>query len=267
MEITDAAIIDEYRSRPFELIERRLAQTHDHLASAPIDVLATAIRLSTINSICSVNTHVDAHERGTIAVWEALQDGVTDQETLADAVNQSTPTGDAHVMYYNEKARWISENLLAVDYTDLAATLRDDGIVPCQQQLVDEVDGLGNRKAAFTLANLGFTDAACIDGTIERAFGVQRGTTEGRWNSVNPFDTTVAERYYDRVEQLRAETPRASTELSPYLWQWTTWQVSRDEGFVAHDPWFLLLDELLEADIFAPLPNNTEQQSTQPTQW
>lgn len=252
MTITDATIIDEYRARPFDMIECRLEATRAHLDSAPLDVLATAIRLSTINSILSLNTHVHAHERGTIAVWQALEDGVTALDELSEAAHQSTPSGRNHVMYYNQKAEWIQTNLIDVDYTELGRLLRSDGIKACQQALVRQVEGLGNRKAAFSLANLGYTDAVCIDSVMERAFEVRSGTTEGRWSAINPFDTAVTDRYYDRVETLQAETPEASAQLEPYIWQWAAWSAERTDGFNMHDGWFLLLDTLLDADIFTP---------------
>jgi len=251
--IDDEAILTEYQRRPFELIEHRLSATRNYLVDAPEDVVGTALHLSSINSIMSLNTYVHAHERATASVWDAIQSGQTDREALGERAHQQTPDGSKHVMYYDSKARYVHNNLLAVDWVELARLLRDEGVHACQQQLVDDVMGLKNRKAGFTLANLGFTDACCMDSIMERAFDVQSGTSAGRWDTIYPFDTTVTERYYDRVDELRAETPQASATLDRYCWQWAAWSTHRNDGFAVHDPWFLVLDSILPVDVFDPV--------------
>lgn len=249
--ITDDEIMTTYDRYPFELVESRLATTRETLEDTPIDVLATALQLSATNAIISMNTNVQAHERATIAVWNAIDDGVTDPAALASAMDLRSPDGKHAVMYYNQKAKMLNANLLTVDWVDIAETLREEGSRACQQELVDEVTGLKTRKAGFTLANLGWTDACCMDSIMERAFAIKSGTTDGRWDAKHPFATKVVDRYYDRIDDLRAETPEAA-DLERYLWQWAAWTSARDDGFATHDPWFLLLDDLLEVDVFEP---------------
>lgn len=249
--IADADILDEYQYRPFDLIEYRLDTVRTHLLDAPLDVVATALTISSINSIISASTHVKAHERATLNVWDIIQSGPVSVEALTTALDTSDPTGSHHVMYYNNKAEMIHRNILDVDFVALAELYQTDWL-DCQQQLVRDVTGLGNTKAAFTLANLGVTQAACIDSVMHRAFDAT-----SHFDAVRPFETVVTERYYDRVDRLRELTPEASEQMDRYIWQWCAWSVARNDGFTVHDPWFMLLDELLEPNVFDPPTHTT----------
>lgn len=249
MTITDKAVLEEYNARPYKHVEHRLKNIRDHLLDAPRDVVATAIHLSTVNSIISTSTHVKAHERGAIAAWEHLQAGNTSKEALAEALDLRSQNGKHAIMYYNNKAEYIQDNLIEVDYDALAKLYQNELWFELQGEMARNVTGLQNVKAAFTMANLGVTEAACMDRIMHSAFEVG---DHARFDAKDPFGTAVVDRYYERVEKLRAETPRSAEKLDRYIWQWAAWAAHRDAGFTMHDPWFLLLDTVLDIDVFTP---------------
>lgn len=226
----------EHNQPIYDEIQAKLDGVRDVVETAPMFLASQIMMMGDVYSIISANTHVDAHE---LAYTRLMSEDASDLDTIQEILGSTRATGEhAHaVMYYNNKAKYIVDNLQIVDYTQQVKMLREGEIDELHRYKVDHVKGIGMRKAAFSLAITGVTEKMCIDSNVARMFGIP---------DEDVYDGVVVEKYEAECERLRDQAPELVDEVSNFLWQWLVFDVAREVGVTTHDPWFLSLPGMEE---------------------
>lgn len=143
----------------------RLDQVKNKYLSSPPDEQEAMIKASYVNAIISQQTQVHLHEEA----WQRWIDG----EPVTDAMKAGG------VQYYDQKGRgefpgnvgWIHDGLANEAVWEMAREkLEMKKPNAAHEVLLDSATGLSQRKAPFTLANLGFTQKMCIDTNVGQLF-------------------------------------------------------------------------------------------------
>ena len=159
------------------------------------------LKFSYLNSVFSVQTPVERHERALRLVVR----GRTPREALIEA----------SAGHYDKKGSSTMQTLADDDlWNDVLGHLANDRIDAAHHRLLD-AGWLGTAKAPFTLANLGFVQKMCIDANVAR---VMKGTNPSQRISVDEYEGLCAD--------IQAMFPDLAEFLEPYELQWVIfdWQ-------------------------------------------
>jgi len=96
--------------------------------------------------------------------------------------------------------------------------LQADNIDKAHRILIDKIKGLGAKKAAFTLAMLGYTGKMCIDTNVAQIAGLEE-----------EYTGVVIDRYEQQCKAVREQFNTLSEELPPFMVQWVLFDTQREE--------------------------------------
>lgn len=224
----------ERHAPAYDYIQNRLDQLQQGIRDAPDVVGQQLLFLADTYALITSNTAVEAHDLAFA--------GIAQQPTDADHVaaqlkpeNTRARIGNQVVLYYNNKAEYIRHNLRTVEYDKQYQLFCDGQYDALHEMKVDQVKGISETKAAFSLAMSGVTDKACLDSNMVDAFEID---TNLELVDVDEYDQLVAD--------AMAATGQLGEELSPFLWQWVVWDHWRDSAVTTHDSWFLGAESALQ---------------------
>lgn len=239
----DATITAQYRAHRavYDGIEAQLDRVHEAVCEAPRLVAKTLLFMADTYAIISASTSVGVHE---LAFVEAVAEGTP--AGIERALTETRARGDQSwaVVYHNNKARYIADNLESVDYDRHLDAFRAGEVDRLHRLKVDEVTGLGVNKAGFSLAMCGITEKMCVDTNVARFAGLDPDE--------DVPETVVIDRWEAFCADLREgiDTIVHEDGVSPYLWQWVAFNARR--GTVeTHDPWFLTVADATGREVLA----------------
>lgn len=242
----DAQIVAQYERHQgvYDAIEDKLTRIREVIETGPREVAETMLFLADTYALISAQTSVDAHELGFVRVVHA--------ESMAEVREVLEETraneGSTAIMYYNNKADFIEYNIKYVDYGHHLDLFRNGKIDELHRRKLDEVKGVQMNKAGFSLAMCGVTEKMCVDANVARFFGLDPDNVD------DVPSTVVVDRWDQFCKDLRRRAPTLldDYDVSPYIWQWVTFDCQREVGVESHDPWFLTVDGATDGDVLGP---------------
>lgn len=124
------------------------------------------------------------------------------------------------VNYWKNKTQYIRETETRFEAIDNTIDLLMDGkIDKAHRKIVDTFKGVSTKKAAFTLAMLGYTEKMCIDTNVRQMAGL---------SEEEEYTGVVIDRYESQCSKVRDRFPQLSEELAPFMVQWVLFDSIRE---------------------------------------
>jgi thermostable 8-oxoguanine DNA glycosylase len=200
-------VMNHYRHNEstYDSISAQLEETKEQFLSASRATQIRMLQQSHSFAVISVQTPVEIHESAFSQLW------------ATDSPSQELDDALASVNYRNQKSEYIRHSLRnGHKWSDVADLLEEGNIDSAHKMILDEFKGVGPAKAPFTLSMLGFTEKMCVDANIINAMGLD-----------GHVSTVVVEKYDSICDNLRAKMPSLREMVSPFLWQWITFDYQR----------------------------------------
>lgn len=161
---------------------------------------------SYIFAVISVQTPLDIHE-------QAFHSYITGDRELENEDMKK-------VNYWKNKISYIRETEVKFEQVDQAIELLEDGkIDQAHRHIADHFKGVSTKKAAFTMAMLGFKSRMCIDTNVKQMAGL---TDEQEYTGV------VISKYEKQCKEIRSKFGDLNKELSPFMVQWVLFDSIRE---------------------------------------
>jgi len=200
-------VMNHYRNNKsaYESISTDLSETKEAFFSADRSQQIRMLQQSHSFAVISVQTPVEIHESAFTQLW------------ATDEPHENIQSALESVNYRNQKERYIRHSLRNGHlWSDVADMLENGDIDSAHKMILDEFKGVGPAKAPFTLSMLGFESKMCIDANIINAMGLD-----------GHVSTVVVEKYDSICERLQAKIPSLSSLVSPFMFQWITFDYER----------------------------------------
>lgn len=193
-------------SSTYNGISFKLAAIQRNFLNARRDTQRRMLLDSYIFAVISVQTPLDIHEQAF--------------HTYTNNGRELDNPDMKKVNYWKNKSQYIRETETKFEAIDDTIDLLEDGqIDKAHRKIVDQFKGVSTKKAAFTLAMLGYTQKMCIDTNVRQMAGL---TKEQEYTGV------VIERYEDQCEDIRNKFPELDKEVSPFMVQWVLFDSIRE---------------------------------------
>lgn len=154
-------------------------------------------------AVLSIQTPVDIHE----SAFKELE-GLGQPSNKLQKVN-----------YWKSKMEWINDAASKTNVLNSVINeLQADNIDKAHRILIDKIKGLGAKKAAFTLAMLGYTGKMCIDTNVAQIAGLEE-----------EYTGVVVDKYEKQCKAVREQFSDLSKELPPFMVQWVLFDTQREE--------------------------------------
>lgn len=228
MDLTNALETYEEHQLQYDYIKQRLNDVRNTINNAPRAVQKTLLWLADTYALITSNTKVEAHDLAFAGLIRSPFDEDHIRNVLHPDNTRARASGEHVVLYYNNKAEYIQYNMAEVNYDEQARLFEAGRYNELHAHKVEQVKGIRETKAAFSMAMSGILEKACLDSNMVRACNVD---TDLQHVSVDEYD--------EIVEQCRAQTPALAGQTPPFLWQWIVWDHVRDSAVTTHDAWFL----------------------------
>lgn len=196
----------------YSAVKTRLAACRNVMLHGRMDAAVDMLKASCVNAVMSIQTQRDRHERAF---------------TMYYAADVSLEKACAETVYGNQKARWLHESLVSVDFEGIVRVLRSPmkGDTPnvhaAHADLVDTFKGLSWVKAAFALSMCGMWELACPDTRTKQVLGIE--------GSVNTRD-----KFKDALAQI---DKRLDIDEPLFIKQWVMYDYQAEEH-ARHMPFF-----------------------------
>jgi thermostable 8-oxoguanine DNA glycosylase len=202
-------------------ISARLDRTREAFMDADTSEQIRMLQKSHSFAVISVQCPVHIHEDAFTKLW-ANDNPIGNMDDALSSVN-----------YLNQKKEYITHSLTHAHlWANVVDMIEAGNIDNAHKYVLDNFKGVGPAKAPFTFAMLGFKEKMCIDANIINAMGLD-----------DHVDTVVVEKYENICQKLREKMPTLNKEVSPFLWQWITFDWQRDT-IVKHKPFYEVIGTL-----------------------
>jgi hypothetical protein len=210
----------EYHNEDYESVLTRLKACRNILLHGPKDRAARLLEVSAINSILSIQTARQRHERAF---------------TMHYAGGLSLENCAKETVYGYQKSDWLHKNKVQVDWGELVSYIRGQVFagnpVAAVEKVTDEVTGLSWTKGGFTLAMCGIVEVACPDSRTRAELGIE--------NNVRTES--------DYREALQVIDESVPIDMPLFVKQWVLYDYFEQEH-ADHQPFFTEALQLAERD-------------------
>lgn len=163
-------------------------------------MLRTAHRFA----VLSIQANVEKHEEA----FKELE-GLPAENNAVQSLN-----------YWKQKMDWINDLDGKTHVLDsVAEELAESNTDKAHKLLIDNVKGLGAKKAAFTIAMLGFTGKMCLDTNLQQVAEID-----------DVYSGVVVSKYEDQCSTVLQQFKSLRTETgNPFMTQWVLFDYQRGE--------------------------------------
>jgi hypothetical protein len=199
----------ENHKEDYEAVKERLFSARQTLLYGSIKHAAENLRLSYLNSVFSIQTGKDRHERAFTAYVRGF--GIEEAAGMT--------------VYPNQKADWINRTMQKTDWVQVAKEVRayvKNGELQTLLEMQNDLVGVSHTKWSFTLCMCGVYELACFDSNTRNFFDIDKraGGSAGD--------------YLDMIDMLETET---DISAEPFIVQWVIYDYERGEH-ARHMPFF-----------------------------
>lgn len=188
----------------YNKIEEKLEKVNQKFRRATAAEKRSMLRTSHRFAVLSIQASVKRHEEA----FKELE-GLEAENNAVQKLN-----------YWKNKIEWINDlDGKTHVLNEVTEALAEDNTDKAHKLLIDNVKGLGAKKAAFTLAMLGFTVKMCLDTNLQQIADLEDVYSGVVVNKYEKQCSTVLQQFKD----LRTQTG------NPFMTQWVLFDYQRDE--------------------------------------
>jgi len=181
-------------------LEKVNEKFHRGTAAEKRSMIRTAHRFA----VLSIQANVEKHEEA----FKELE-GMPAEDNAVQTLN-----------YWKQKMDWINDLDGKTHVLDsVAEQLAENNTDKAHKLLIDNVKGLGAKKAAFTLAMLGFTGKMCLDTNLQQVAEID-----------DVYSGVVVNKYEKQCSDVIKQFKDLRTETgNKFMTQWVLFDYQRDE--------------------------------------
>lgn len=200
----------EYHHEDYQKVDMRLDIARNVMLHGRADSAARMLKLSCINSVMSIQSDVTRHEKAF---------------ALYSAGDLSVEKAAEQTVYGYQKADWLHHSLATFDFDECVRLVREEGIAPALEFIVENFKGLSYRKGAFALAMCGIYELMCLDSNTEKYLERETELTIPHRDDMRRASFSAR----DYLEICECVNRRTLSDMRPFTCQWAMYDYERGE--------------------------------------